>query len=105
MKFAIRYELQVTPVRQKSPVSKPEASQGTGHAASTQLELEVTASTFTSVTKGVNINPLRRSEELYMVPECTDRLQPSLSCRHLCEPYMCNVCMFDVMQQLTPTLE
>lgn len=91
VKFAIRYELSVTPERQKSPVSESEAGPGTGHTASKQLELEVAASTFTPATKGLNINPLRGSEELYIVPECTNRLQSSLSCcavrsRYHCEP-------------------
>lgn len=76
MKFAIRYELPVTLVRQKSPVSK--AGQGTGHTASKQLDLEVAASTFTPVTKGLNMNSTSGSEELYVVPGCTDRLKPSL---------------------------
>lgn len=62
MKFAIRYELLLTPVRQKSPVSEAEARQGTGHTASKQLELEVAALTFTTVTKGQSVKPLQGSE-------------------------------------------
>lgn len=57
MRFAIRYKLSVTPVRQKSPVSESEAGQGTGHTASKQLELEVATSTFRPVTKALKINP------------------------------------------------
>ncbi len=51
MKFAIRYKLSLTPVRQKSPVSEPEAGQGSGRTASKQLELEVARATFPPATK------------------------------------------------------
>lgn len=95
MKLAIRYELSVTSVRQKSPVSEAQAGQGAGHTASKQLELEVAASTFTPVTKGLNINPLRGSEVLYRVHECINRLQPFPSCcaAGCWPPYMCKVCV------------
>lgn len=60
MKVAIRYELSVTPVRQKSPVREAEAGSGRGHTASKQLELEVAASTFIPLAKGLNIKSPQR---------------------------------------------
>lgn len=53
MKFVKRYELSVTPVRQKSPVSESEAGQYTGHTVGKQLELEAAGLTFTPATQGL----------------------------------------------------
>lgn len=76
------------PVRQKSPVSRPD----TGWMQE-QLELEVAASRFWP--KDWIQTPPRGSEQVYMVPQCTDRLQPSLS-------WMNHICVQSAGRYVTP---
>lgn len=74
MKFAIRYKLLVTPVKQKSPVSEPEAGRGAAHTAGKQLESEVATSAFGPVTKALKVNPLRESDELCLSAQTNSSL-------------------------------
>lgn len=57
IKLATRYELALTSVRQKSPVSEAESGLGRGHTATKHLELEVAALMFTLTTEVLYLNP------------------------------------------------